>query len=129
LRKGALKATDALTQSFAELRQLLRTENEQGDSCNYQQMHRLKQSFQHKGLLSFSFGVEERAEGYRDFIRSDNPRPRGLNFSQHPENEKKSPSGFGRVGVNGWNGNDFDVSKPAAAAAFASTNGNRAATA
>src|SRR5262249_22959126 len=51
---GRLEAADALADSFAQFRQLLGSEHEQGNSKNNQQMHRLKQSFKHKRSLRLS---------------------------------------------------------------------------
>lgn len=48
---------------------------------------------------------------------------------QQPVSEKNSPCGLGRLGVNGWNLNVFDVLKPASSADSLSTNGMRASTA
>jgi hypothetical protein len=45
---GGLEAANTVSDSFAEFRQLLRSEDEQSNSENYQQMHGLKQSFKHK---------------------------------------------------------------------------------
>src|SRR6202034_4288899 len=49
--------------------------------------------------------------------------------AQQPENETKSPSGFGSVGVKGRNLYDRSVLNPAASAASRSTNGVSAVTA
>src|SRR5215469_10102714 len=48
---GRLEAADALSDSFAQLGQLLGTEYKQSNSEDNQQMHRLKQSFKHTSLL------------------------------------------------------------------------------
>lgn len=48
---------------------------------------------------------------------------------QQPVKEKNSPSGFGSVGLNGWNLYFFEVSNPAPSAASSSTNGVSASTA
>jgi hypothetical protein len=42
------EAANSISDSFAEFRQLLRSEDEQSNSENYQQMRGLKQSFKHK---------------------------------------------------------------------------------
>src|ERR1700730_14931882 len=47
LSHGRLKAANTVTNSFAQLRKLPGAEHEQGNSEDYQQMHRLEQSFKH----------------------------------------------------------------------------------
>src|SRR5277367_4776633 len=42
-----LKSPDAVSDSFAKFGKLLRTEHEQSDAENHQQMHGLKESFDH----------------------------------------------------------------------------------
>src|SRR5580658_10993747 len=49
--------------------------------------------------------------------------------TQHPPKEKKSPCGFGSLGVNGWKRCFFEVLNPAFPAALMSTNGSSASTA
>src|SRR3984893_15347074 len=48
---SCLEAADALSDSFAQLRKLFGPEHEQSISKNHQQMHGLKQSFQHTASL------------------------------------------------------------------------------
>ena len=45
-----LQGTDALSDALAQLRQFLRTKNQQGNKEDHQQMHWLKQAFKHKNL-------------------------------------------------------------------------------
>src|SRR6266568_3445273 len=44
---GCFEAADTFSDSFPEFRKLFRSEDQQGNSDDYQQMHGLKQSFKH----------------------------------------------------------------------------------
>ena|SRR5271168_2412081 len=134
----SLEPPDPVPQPLTQFRQFLRTKHQQSNSKNQDKMHRLKQSFNHKSLLTAveSFQIiskfPTRPRAHPNLAASIGQPAVKLPTSspaQHPVKEIKSPSGFGRVGLNGSNGNDFEVSNPAAPAAVRSTKGSRACTA
>jgi hypothetical protein len=47
-----LETADTFSEAFAQLGKLLRSEHEQSNSKDYQEMRRLQQSFQHESRFS-----------------------------------------------------------------------------